>query len=174
MKELTMAELSAGVRALVGRMESNPNEFYGEADKWRFMFSSNFRDVLTEPEKGALHEALKEVRRKEFDEKVMRELLKDNMENQIKEGYYTSPQIGSGAGGVLGVSNGGTGFNQAQAKAEFLRIRTDGVDANRYNLMDSNTITKTGTTSLRLGEQTLSEEDIKRMKEASTSPSFFK
>ena len=148
-----MAELSAGVRALVGRMESNPSEFYGEAEKWRFMFSANFRDVLTEPEKGALHEALKEVRRKEFDEKVMRELLKDNMENQIKEGYYTSPQI----------SSGGTGFNH-----EGLRIRTD--------RMNSNVISKTGVeiTSLQIGDQKLSEEDIKRMKEASASTSFFK
>ena len=142
-----MAELSAGVRALVGRMESNPNEFYGEADKWRFMFSSNFRDVLTEPEKGALHEALKEVRRKEFDEKVMRELLKDNMENQIKEGYYTSPQI----------SSGGTGFGMAQIKAEGTSVG--------YN---------NPTTSLILGKETLSEQDIKRIKEATTSPSFFK
>ena len=142
-----MAELSAGVRALVGRMESNPNEFYGEADKWRFMFSSNFRDVLTEPEKGALHEALKEVRRKEFDEKVMRELLKDNMENQIKEGYYTSPQI----------SGGGTGFGMAQIKAEGTSVG--------YN---------NPTTSLQLGKETLSEQDIKRIKEATTSPSFFK
>jgi hypothetical protein len=164
MKELTMAELSAGVRALVGRMESNPSEFYGEAEKWRFMFSANFRDVLTEPEKGALHEALKEVRRKEFDEKVMRELLKDNMENQIKEGYYTSPQI----------SSGGTGFGMAQIKAEGLRIHTDGADASRYTLMNSNVTSTTGTTSLQLGKQTLSEEDIKRMKEASTPTSFFK
>ncbi len=142
-----MAELSAGVRALVGRMESNPNEFYGEADKWRFMFSANFRDVLTEPEKGALHEALKEVRRKEFDEKVMRELLKDNMENQIKEGYYTSPQIGGG----------GTGFGMAQIKAEGATVG--------YN---------NPTTSLMLGKETLSEQDIKRIKEATTSPSLFK
>ena len=146
-----MAELSAGVRALVGRMESNPNEFYGEAEKWRFMFSTNFREVLTEPEKGAMHEALKEVRRKEFDEKVMRELLKDNMENQIKEGYYTSPQI----------SGGGTGFGQAQIKTEGTTV---GYDYAR----------NTSATSLQLGKQTLSEEDIKRIKEASTSPSFFK
>jgi hypothetical protein len=161
-----MAELSAGVRALVGRMESNPSEFYGEAEKWRFMFSANFRDVLTEPEKGALHEALKEVRRKEFDEKVMRELLKDNMENQIKEGYYTSPQI----------SSGGTGFGMsaAQAKAEFLRIHTDGADASRYVFADSNVISKTGISSLQIGDQKLSEEDIKRMKEASAPTSFFK
>jgi len=152
-----MAELSAGVRALVGRMESNPSEFYGEAEKWRFMFSANFRDVLTEPEKGALHEALKEVRRKEFDEKVMRELLKDNMENQIKEGYYTSPQIGSG----------GTGFNQAQAKAEFLRVAYGGTGSDGV-------ISNTSATSLQLGKQTLSEKDIEQLKATVASASFFK
>ena len=145
-----MAELSAGVRALVARMESNPQEFYGTADKWQFMFDAKYREVLTEPEKGAMHEALKEVRRKEFDEKVMRGILKDEMENQIKEGYYTSPQIGSG------------GFGQAQVKAEGLQVG--------YNLMESNAISN----SLQIGKQTLSEEDIKRMKEASKSPSFFK
>jgi len=123
-----MAELSAGVRALVGRMESNPSEFYGEADKWRFMFSANFRDVLTEPEKGALHEALKEVRRKEFDEKVMRELLKDNMEEQLLKStpYFTNAQIGSG----------GTGFNRAQIKAEGMAVGygRDTSDSARYAL----------------------------------------
>jgi hypothetical protein len=151
MKELTMAELSAGVRALVGRMESNPSEFYGNADKWHFMFSANFRDVLTEPEKGALHEALKEVRRKEFDEKVMRELLKDNVENQIKEGYYTSPQIGSG----------GTGFGRAIIKGEGSAVGYDTALSNPH-------------TSLVLGKETLNEADIKRFKEATTSPSLFK
>jgi hypothetical protein len=143
-----MAELSAGVRALVGRMESNPNEFYGEADKWRFMFSANFRDVLTEPEKGALHEGLKEVRRKEFDEKVMRELLKDQMESQLKADttpYFTSAMIGGG------------GFGKAQIKAEGTTVR----------LNDP-------TTTLQLGKQTLSEQDLERMKEASVSTSFFK
>ena len=151
-----MAELSAGVRALVGRMESNPSEFYGSADKWHFMFSSNFRDVLTEPEKGALHEALKEVRRKEFDEKVMRELLRDDMEKNIKEGYYTSPPIGSG----------GTGFGMAQIKGEGTAVN--------YNLMESNTISKTGMTSLQLGKQTLSEKDIEQLKATVASASFFK
>jgi hypothetical protein len=107
-----MAELSAGVRALVGRMESNPSEFYGEAEKWRFMFSANFRDVLTEPEKGALHEALKEVRRKEFDEKVMRELLKDDMENQLRDAATISNY-------PLGVKGG---FGMAQIKGEGMSV----------------------------------------------------
>jgi hypothetical protein len=141
-----MAELSAGVRALVGRMESNPSEFYGIADKWQFMFDAKYREVLTEPEKGALHEALKEVRRKEFDEKVMRELLRDSMEEQIKEGYYTTTQIGNGG---LQVGYGGTGSTAIFA------------NSNSMN-------------TLQIGEQKLTEQDIKRMKEASTSPSFFK
>jgi hypothetical protein len=160
-----MAELSAGVRALVGRMESNPSEFYGEAEKWRFMFSANFRDVLTEPEKGALHEGLKEVRRKEFDEKVMRELLKDNMENQIKEGYYTSPQI----------SSGGTGFGMAQIKAQGATVGYDDtVDSLGYSLTNSSAIGSTNKTLLKLGKETLSEEDVKQMKAATTSSNLFK
>ena len=148
-----MAELSAGVRALVGRMESNPSEFYGEAEKWRFMFAGNFREVLTEPEKGALHEALKEVRRKEFDEKVMRELLKDNMEEQLKGApYFTNAQIGSG------------GFGQATIRREGAAVGYDS-DTSTYAI---------NKTLLQLGKETLSEEDVKQMKAATTSSNLFK
>lgn len=161
-----MAELSAGVRALVGRMESNPSEFYGDADKWRFMFSANFRDVLTEPEKGALHEALKEVRRKEFDEKVMRELLKDQMENQLKSDtpYYTNAQISSGLRG---------GFGQAQVKGEGMAVGYDH-DTDSFKYSSGTTVLRNPVSSLQIGKQTLSEEDIAQMKAATTSPSFFK
>jgi len=150
-----MAELSVGVRTLIARMESNPDEFYGDADKWRFIFAANFREVMTEPEKGALHEALAEVRRKEFDERVMRRLLQDDMENQLINNtpYFTTAQIGGG-------------FGRAAIKGEGAAVG--------YNLMDSNTITKTGTASLKLGKQTLSESDIEQLKAATTSPNIFK
>ena len=128
-----MTELSAGVRALVGRMESNPEEFFDDAQKWRFMFGDRFREVMTEPEKGALHEALKQVRRKEFDQKVMRELLKDEMEEQIKGGYYTTQQIGSGAlvGGGLTTAIGNSGFGQAQIKASGSAVTVNEQSQNR-------------------------------------------
>lgn len=128
-----MTELSAGVRALVGRMESNPEEFFDDAQKWRFMFGDRFREVMTEPEKGALHEALKQVRRKEFDQKVMRELLKDEMEEQIKGGYYTTQQIGSGTlvGGGLTTAIGNSGFGQAQIKASGSAVTVDEQSQNR-------------------------------------------
>jgi hypothetical protein len=99
-----MAELSTGVRTLLARMESNPEEFYGEADKWRFMFSPNFREVMTEPEKGALHEALCEVRRKEFDERVMRRLLQEDMEEKVQLGRH----ISSGGFGMAQIKGDGT------------------------------------------------------------------
>lgn len=102
-----MAELSVGVRTLLARMESNPDEFYGDADKWRFIFAPNFREVMTEPEKGALHEALAEVRRKEFDERVMRRLLQDDMEEQARDARsrYGMAQI-KGEGMLIGSSSG--------------------------------------------------------------------
>lgn len=116
-----MSEMCSGVRTLVARMESNPEEFFGDAPKWRFMFAANFREVLTEPEKGALHEALKEVRRKEFDTLVVKELLKEEME-----------------GSLTGRLQGTYPINNATL--------------NTYD-------------SLRLGNTTVSEEDLKRIKE---------
>lgn len=124
-----MSEMCSGVRTLVARMESNPEEFFGDAPKWRFMFAANFREVLTEPEKGALHEALKEVRRKEFDTLVVKELMKEEME-----------------GNLSGRLQGG------------------------YQL--SSTANTIGT--LRIGDQTLSEDDIKNVKAATTSTGWFK
>ena len=75
-----MANYSSGIAAVLARMDTNPAEFFGDAGKWRFIFKENFREILTEPEKGALHEKLKEVRRQEFDHMVMRTLLDDQMQ----------------------------------------------------------------------------------------------
>ena len=124
-----MSNMCSGVLTLVARMESNPEEFFGEATKWRFMFAANFREVLTEPEKGALHEALKHVRRKEFDTLVVKRVLEDEMEDTLTMKAQGRYQIG----------NGGTA---------------------------------TGT--LQLGNQTLSEEDVKHFKSATTSAGWFK
>ena len=107
-----MSEMCSGVRTLVARMESNPEEFFGDAPKWRFMFAANFREVLTEPEKGALHEALKNVRRKEFDTLVVKEILKEEMEDTLTiraQGRYASPLLGQNA------AIGGGGYNSTSA-----------------------------------------------------------
>jgi hypothetical protein len=103
-------------------MESNPEEFYGDASKWGFMFAPNFRDVMTEPEKGALHEALKGVRRKEFDELVVRRMLRDSEEETMKQVRSSSPMtrkqvttaIGSSLNDAFGAAQLGN-YQQQQA-----------------------------------------------------------
>ena len=103
-----MSQMCSGVRTLVARMESNPEEFFEGAPKWKFMFNANFREVLTEPEKGALHEALKEVRRKEFDTLVVKELLKEEMEDTLTlraSGRYQLSNGGVPLANTLSIGN---------------------------------------------------------------------
>jgi len=126
-----MSELSAGVRALLGRMESNPEEFYGDpeefygnASKWGFMFAPNFRDVMTEPEKGALHEGLKNVRRREFDELVMRRILRNSEEETVKQvrssGIMSRGQVTTAIGNSLNEA-----FSAEYGKAQRQQIEND-------------------------------------------------
>lgn len=75
-------EFTTGVDALIDRMKTHPEEFFGDSGRWRFMYKEHFRDVMTESEKGRLHEALKVVRRMEFDSMVVKELMKDEMKEQ--------------------------------------------------------------------------------------------
>jgi len=73
---------TTGVDALLDRMKTHPEEFFGDSGRWRFMYKEHFRDVMTETEKGRLHEALKAIRRMEFDSMVVKELMKDDMKEQ--------------------------------------------------------------------------------------------
>jgi hypothetical protein len=90
-----MANYSSGITAILARMDTNPAEFFGDAGKWGFIFKDRFREVLTEPEKGALHEKLKEVRRQEFDHMVMRTMLDDEMQGKWATGVLTSADMQS-------------------------------------------------------------------------------
>lgn len=144
-----MSEMCSGVRTLVARMESNPEEFFGDATKWRFMFNANFREVLTEPEKGALHEALKEVRRKEFDTLVVKEILKEEMEDTLvmkAQGRYAL----GGSAGLSGSMLGGS------------------------TILTSNTAGTNVLNTIQLGQETLSDEDVRSLKAATKSTGWFK
>lgn len=90
-------DIGVGVQTLVNRMNTHPEEFFEEGSRWRFMFADRFRDTMTESEKGAIHAALKEVRRKEFEHKVMRTLLEgDIMQEQMERKIAASGIMGAG------------------------------------------------------------------------------
>ena len=90
-------EISAGVQALVNRMESNPEEFFDpkENSEWTFIYKETFRDVMTEPEKAAIHTALRSVRRKEFESRVMKQILRADAEDYsaIPKGYNSANKL---------------------------------------------------------------------------------
>lgn len=116
-----MSNFSAGVETVIKRMETDPSEFFNDAMKWRFIFNEKFREVLTEPEKGAIHEALKTVRRREFDYNVMQTLLKDEMQGQM-EGV-----ISGAFSNTITTGNGAYITNQAQPKQEATAVRSLGL-----------------------------------------------
>ena len=73
-------KIFSGVDALIERMELYPEEFFENGEKrsrWTFMYKDYFRDALTEAEKGRMHEAVRKMRRLEFDATVLKELMKD-------------------------------------------------------------------------------------------------
>lgn len=106
---------TTGVDAILERMRTHPEEFFeyshgGETKgRWRFMFKDYFRDAMTEIEKGRLHEALKQIRRMEFDTMVVKELMREEIVEKIDasmlqaqhqkhvaaQGMYTSAITGS-------------------------------------------------------------------------------
>ena len=77
-------EKFSGVDTVIQRMQTHPEEFFSSNGKqrWDFMYKDYFKDAMTESEKGRIHEALRTVRRYEFDALVVKELMKDEMGEQ--------------------------------------------------------------------------------------------
>ena len=78
-----MVEVSDAVKTVVGRMETNPSEFFQDAYKWRFVFNALFLDALTDAEKTALNDGMTHVRRAEFNSLVMHAALNEPIETGI-------------------------------------------------------------------------------------------
>ena len=82
---------TSGIDAIIERMRTHPDEFFEYSHgndlkgRWRFMFKDYFRDAMTETEKGRLHEALKQIRRMEFDTLVVKELMRDELVEKMDE-----------------------------------------------------------------------------------------
>jgi len=86
---------STGVKTLLARMKSNPDEFRGYGGKWHELLegiqavkngavsSSWMPYALTQEEIDAIHEGHKQVRRMEFDEWVMKKILHGGPEEYL-------------------------------------------------------------------------------------------
>ena len=105
-------EFCDGVKILLKRMESNPEEFKGADNKWHNLIpkgSGGYVDwshALTEEETKALAEGVRKIHRVVYTEKVMSTLLYSTEEEglaQVQPGTWVNVgHAGGGGSGVLG------------------------------------------------------------------------
>lgn len=108
-------EFCDGVKILLKRMESNPEEFKGRDSKWQGLMPSttgypDWSHALTDEEMQALKDGLRKICRDEFTEKVMATLLHDKEEvtqgqfriTEVPPGTWVSSGSGGGGSGMLG------------------------------------------------------------------------
>lgn len=87
-------DLNNGVQIILARMKSNPEEFFDGGGRWQWIFKDTLREVLTEIEKAALFEGLKNVRRMEITAKAAATVLRcDEADEKVAH-------AGSGAYGL--------------------------------------------------------------------------
>jgi hypothetical protein len=104
-------EFSTGVKILLQRMETHPEEFYEEGSKTRvanprwanflaLVVNSKLKGApisdtiyLDPAEIDALYEGYKKIRRKSFDDQVMRTVLTPDEELSSKNSLLTKQQI---------------------------------------------------------------------------------
>jgi hypothetical protein len=77
--------MNSGVEIVLSRMETHPEEFYGECDKWKFIYKEYFRDAMTEAEKGMIFDRIKEIRKEEFTLRVMETMTADQEQDITEE-----------------------------------------------------------------------------------------
>ena len=121
-----MSEVNEGVGIILARMETHPEEFFGLGEtnsKWRWIFSENLREVMTEPEKAALHSGMTKVRRLEITHKAIATIMPAEEEDPYEKEDYKEV-VGRGTmkssaywGGALAKPEGGKMIvNRAQAE----------------------------------------------------------
>ena len=93
MSNTTEVDLNEGVQIILARMKTNPEEFFDEGGRCRWIFKETLREVLTEIEKAALFEGLKHVRRMEITAKAAATVLRDEEQEKQEEAQGIPPQL---------------------------------------------------------------------------------
>lgn len=82
--------VGGGVGIVLARMDSHPEEFHAECDKWKFIYKDYFRDSMSETEKGMIFDRIKQIRKQEFNQMVLQTLVP--VEEEDEEEEYDSPR----------------------------------------------------------------------------------
>lgn len=85
--------MNSGIDIVLSRMETHPEEFYGECDKWKFIYKEYFRDAMTETEKGKIFDRIKQIRMEEFTAKVLSTLVPPEEEKEEFHSPFESAPV---------------------------------------------------------------------------------
>jgi hypothetical protein len=85
--------MNDGVELLLERMKTNPEEFYGEYNKWTEVLSK-FERFLNEDERARIYEVINKIRRDEFTRVVMQEILREPTPVEIDPDTFTIKTAG--------------------------------------------------------------------------------
>ena len=111
-----MSEVNEGVGIILARMETHPEEFFGLGEtnsKWRWIFAESLREVMSEPEKAALHSGMTKVRRLEITHKAIATIMPDEEEDPYEKEDYKEVV---GRGTMKNTWATSADMNQAQPK----------------------------------------------------------
>jgi hypothetical protein len=93
--------MNNGIEIILARMDTHPDEFMFGNEKWKFIYSDYYRDSLSEGEKGAIHDRLKQLRLEEFNQKVLQTLVPQEEQEEewtdIKTGFGSAPMKREGS-----------------------------------------------------------------------------
>lgn len=82
------------VGIVLARMDTHPEEFFANEDKWKFIYKDYFRDAMTETEKGMIFDKIKTIRMAEFSQAVLTTLVEGQNEEDEYEHERENPAFG--------------------------------------------------------------------------------
>jgi hypothetical protein len=112
-KDKTMND---GVKLLLERMKTHPEEFVGKFNRWQTLFN-NYSHVLTEEEIRVIKTHKSVLEREEFTHAVMQELMREPTPVEIDPSTHTINRMGR--------APWGTGVTAEQLEALKLQMQTE-------------------------------------------------
>jgi hypothetical protein len=85
--------MNDGVKILLERMQTHPQEFYGHYNRWTEVIDK-FEKFFNTSERALINGALTNIRREEFTQIVMQEILREPTPVEIDPNTYTFNTVG--------------------------------------------------------------------------------
>ena len=91
--------MNDGVKILLERMQTHPEEFYGNYNRWTGIIE-RFEKFFDTSERALVNGALTNIRREEFTQIVLNEILQEPVPVEVDPNTYTINTAGRYTGGA--------------------------------------------------------------------------